>query len=328
MRRIYSLLLVAGSISTAVAQGPRPQRVFTEDIDRFWVAYDSVRTTTDHARQLAFITDLYIKPGTAGLVAFIKARNNSAERWVMLINQYPRYWASIRPNTLAVKNSAKDFEQSIRRFKHLYPELRDASLYFTVGGLNSGGTVDGNKVLIGTEIATGNPQTDVSEFTNPWLGAVFKAQALNNIVSLNMHEYVHTQQGGDDDNNGMSLLGKSLKEGACDFITELVLRRPLQTNYIIYGNAHEKELKEAFKQEMLTANYSQWLYNGSNTGPTSDLGYFMGYTICRAYYAQAHNKRQAIKEIIELTYADPAATESFLRQSGYYPEGWEKIARK
>ncbi|PJJ55052.1 DUF2268 domain-containing putative Zn-dependent protease [Hymenobacter chitinivorans] len=323
MQRIVSLLLVAGSISTAVAQGARPQKVFTEDIDRFWVAYDSVQTTTDHARQLAFVTDLYIRPGTVGLADFIKVRNNSAERWVTLITKYPRFWASIRPNTLAVKNSAKDFEQSIRRFKRLYPELRDASIYFTVGGLNSGGTVNGNKVLIGTEIATGNAQTDVSEFTNPWLGSVFKAQALNNIVSLNVHEYVHTQQQPTED---MNLLGQALKEGACDFITELVIRRPLQTNYLIYGNAHEKELKEAFKQEMLTANYSRWLYNGSNAGPTSDLGYFMGYTICRAYYAQARNKRQAIKEIIELTYADPAATEGFLRQSGYYPEGWEKAA--
>ncbi|UOQ72154.1 hypothetical protein [Hymenobacter cellulosilyticus] len=82
-------MLVAGSISTAVAQGPRPQKVFTEDIDRFWVAYDSVQTTTDHARQLAFVTDLYIKPGTAGLAAFIKVRDNSAERWVTLINKYP-----------------------------------------------------------------------------------------------------------------------------------------------------------------------------------------------------------------------------------------------
>ncbi|UOQ72153.1 DUF2268 domain-containing putative Zn-dependent protease [Hymenobacter cellulosilyticus] len=194
-----------------------------------------------------------------------------------------------------------------------------------MGGLNSGGTVDGNKVLIGTEIATGNPQTDVSEFTNPWLGSVFKAQAQNNIVSLNVHEYVHTQQQTNEDD--MNLLGKALKEGACDFITELVIRQPLQTNYILYGNAHEKELREAFKQEMLTANYSQWLYNGSTLGAKADLGYFMGYAICKAYYAQARNKRQAIKEIIELKYADPAATESFLRQSGYYPEGWDKATR-
>jgi hypothetical protein len=36
----------------------------------------------------------------------------------------------------------------------LYPELREAKMYFTVGGLNSGGTTVNNMILIGTEIAT------------------------------------------------------------------------------------------------------------------------------------------------------------------------------
>ncbi|GAB3306178.1 hypothetical protein GCM10027348_36490 [Hymenobacter tenuis] len=320
MKKSLCLLLLAGAMKSALGQSASKQKVFTEDVDRFWVAYDSVQTTTDRTKQLVYINNLYIKPGTEGLVAFMKARDYSPELWVDLINQLPKYWASIRPNTLAVKSQTKDIEKSIRRFKRLYPELREASMYFTVGGLRSGGTVEGNKVLIGTEIATGTALTDVSEFKNPWLATVLKEQTLDNIVPLNVHEYVHTQQHGGD----ASLLGQSLKEGACDFVTELVMRQPLRASYLTYGAAHEKELREAFKQEMFSSLYSHWLYNGAIYSATPDLGYFMGYAINKAYYKQAKNKRHAIKDIIELEYANPDAVERFVKQSGYYPEGWNK----
>ncbi|WP_141106550.1 hypothetical protein [Hymenobacter gelipurpurascens] len=36
---------------TALGQSATKQMVFTENIDRFWVAYDSIRTTTDRAKQ-------------------------------------------------------------------------------------------------------------------------------------------------------------------------------------------------------------------------------------------------------------------------------------
>jgi hypothetical protein len=68
-------------------------------------------------------------------------------------------------------------------------------MYFTVGGLRSGGTTIDDMVLIGSEIATGNASTDVSEFPNKWLEGVFKNQKADNIIPLNIHEYVHTSKG-------------------------------------------------------------------------------------------------------------------------------------
>jgi hypothetical protein len=47
------------------------------------------------------------------------------------------------------------------------------------------------------------------------------------------------------------LLRQAIKEGACDFITELVIGKLMQNNYIVYGREHETELKEQFK-EMFT----------------------------------------------------------------------------
>src|SRR5204863_9173009 len=93
---------------------------------------------------------------------------------------------------------AVEIAKSIARFKELCPDLKEAKIFFTVGGLRSGGTTMNDMVLIGSEIATGSAATDVSEFTNNWLAGVFKNQQADNLVSLNIHEYVHTKPNSGD----------------------------------------------------------------------------------------------------------------------------------
>ncbi len=314
MKKAAYLIFVLLTLSLLSAgQSSRPT-VFTSDIGNFWRAYDSLQTTKDSVQQVRMIRDLYIAKGTEGLKAFMEARDYTAEGWVDLIRKYPRFWRSIRPNTLTVRSKAKEIEKSIQALKKLYPALKEAKMYFTIGGLRSGGTTMKDMVLIGTEIATGNAATDVSEFPDNWLAGVFKSQETNNLVPLNIHEYIHTQQNGEAQN----LLGQAIKEGACDFITELVMQQPLQSNYLQYGRQHEAELKEPFKQQMFTTAYYNWLYNGSAAQTMADLGYFMGYAICKAYYTHAADRKKAISEIIELNYADSTAVETFLQKSAYY----------
>ncbi len=52
----------------------------------------------------------------------------------------------------------------------------------------------------------------------------------------------------------------------------------------------------------------------------------MGYVIAKAYYQQAADKVAAVKEIIELNFADDAAVEQFLEKSKYYKEPIDKKA--
>ncbi|HMH34692.1 MAG TPA: hypothetical protein VK543_16765 [Puia sp.] len=40
------------------------QKVFTQDIDNFWIAFDSIQTTNDSTKQIHFIQSLYIDKGT------------------------------------------------------------------------------------------------------------------------------------------------------------------------------------------------------------------------------------------------------------------------
>lgn len=189
-------------------------------------------------------------------------------------------------------------------------------MYFTIGGLRSGGTVTDNMVLVGAEIATGNSNVDVSEFQNNWLKNVFAKQSLDNIVYLNIHEYIHTQQNGGNNR----VLNQSIKEGSCDFIAELAIQKPIKTQYLTYGKKHEKEIKELFKKEMFSNNFTNWLYNGSQKNESADLGYYVGYEICKSYYNNSTDKSKAIKEIIELNYNDDKAVEDFLYKSKFFIE--------
>jgi len=320
--RNKTLALVFFIISSiGFGQKTNSKNIYTSDIDNFWVAYDSIQSTNDYSQKIKFINTLYIYKGTKGLKTFMKVRDYSDTIYVKLIDSYPKFWNSVRPNTLTIKNKTKELTKAVKKLKKLYPELKKGEMYFTIGGLRSGGTLYENMVLVGAEIATGTPKTDVSEFENNWLKNVFAKQSLDNIISLNIHEYVHTQQKPNENN---SLLHHTLKEGSCDFITELVLGELIEKQYIFYGKQHFDELKKQFKEEMFVDDFSNWLYNGGQKGEAADLGYFIGYEICKSYYNQAKNKKQAIKDIIELNYQDEKAVENFLRKSGFYEEGFDK----
>lgn len=294
--------------------------VETSDVTHYWTAFDSIQKTNDFSKQLELINRFYISKGTPGLAAFIKARNYTDTLWVKNINAYPKFWASIRPGTLKVNESAKELDKQVKRFKKLYPELKPARIYFAIGGLNTGGTTLDDKVLIGSEIVTGNPLTDVSEFKGNWLKNVFAGQKQSNLVYLNLHEYVHTQQHGDSHN----VLDHAICEGQCDFIAELVMGTPISTSYLTYGRAHADSIRTAFKKEMFTAAYNHWFYNGGSVAEKADMGYYVGYEICRGYYTKAKDKKQALSDLLKIDLGDTTAIEKILNGSGYFPEGYDK----
>lgn len=318
-----SILTFIFSIVFASAFSQGQNKIFTSDIDNFWIAYDSIQHTNDFSKKIKFINQLYIEKGTKGLKALMKSKDYSDTLYVKVIGEFPNFWKSIRPNTLSVKNRTKELNNAIQNLKKLYPDLKEAEIYFEIGCLGAAGRTTDNMVLIGTELATGTSATDVSDFKNDWYKNIFAHNSLDDIVSLNIHEYVHTQQ---KVNNSTQLLNQVIKEGAADFIAELALEKPLQRNYISYGNLHLENLKKEFKEQMfLNLGFEDnWLYNGLQKGDSADLGYYMGYEICKSYYNNSNDKTKAIKDILELNYSDDKTVEKFLTKSKFY----KKINKK
>jgi hypothetical protein len=99
MKKFLVILLI---VITASCQNNRERQanVITSDIDNFWTAYDLIVKETDRIKQIQLIDSLYIRKGTIGLEKIMDARGYSAEEYVELINSYPNFFSSIRPNTL------------------------------------------------------------------------------------------------------------------------------------------------------------------------------------------------------------------------------------
>jgi hypothetical protein len=318
-KSILLVLLCLFSLARVFGQQHKQQVVFS-DIDHFWAAYDSIRTTTDSVKQLHYLTTLYLDKGTPGLRAFQEAKGYTPQEWVSAIRHYPHFWPSIRPNTQLVKTSAQKLVPYLKKLATLYPALRPARIYFTIGALRSAGTTKDSLVLIGAELATGTAETTITDFSpamQAFLTRYYKSQPLKNSVVLNVHEYVHTQEKGPPES---TLLAQALYEGTCDLVAELVTGKLPLLPYVTYGPAHEAELKARFQRDMFSPYLRNWFYNQVSDDPqhVPDLGYYMGYAICKAYYQRATNKQQAVKELIELDYINDQAVEALLRQSAYY----------
>lgn len=310
---------------TTVVAGPKPDirtpasvgMVVDEDISRFWIAYDAINATSDPAERLRLIETLYIDRGTPGLHALMTARRYTAQQYVDAIVGWPKFWASVRPLTARSGLAVGTLNADVARFRTLYPELRAATITYAIGVLRTGGTTLGDKVLIGAELALGDETVDVSELPDPLrkrLEIFFKSRPFANNAQNNIHEYVHTQQ---KETQG-SLAQQSVREGVAELVAELITNRKPKLPVYTYGPAHDDDIRQRFLLDMDGNSYEDWLWNNvNNRFGVSDIGYYVGYRIARSYYEKAANKRQAIKDLIELPYDDPAAVRALIERSGY-----------
>ena len=113
----------------------------------------------------------------------------------------------------------------------------------------------------------------------------------------------------------VDLLAAALNEGIAEFVTELASGRISNAHLRVWTAGHEAEIAQRFAAAMDGTDYSAWLYNGVGTPEApGDLGYWVGYRTARAYYAQAQDKRQAVKNMLLATDA-----KTFLAASGWAP---------
>lgn len=289
----------------------------TDDIGRFWIAYDAVRSAKDRPTKLALFERLYIDPATPGLRALMAAREYTIDQYVDAIEHWPKFWESIRPLTGRAREAAMPLAKDLAAFQAIYPEMKPASITYAIGVLRTGGTTQRNMVLIGAEVALADGRVDVSELPEPMrnrLGAFFATDPFKNNAQNNIHEYVHTQQ----EDSGESLAARVAYEGVAEFVAERVTGRRPPLKLYEYGPAHRDEVRNQFRADLAKTDWRDWLYNSdNNVFGVSDMGYFVGYEIARDFYDRAPDKRAAIRSMIQLRYADDNAVRAYIAQSGY-----------
>jgi hypothetical protein len=301
------------------------QNIITSDLDNFWNAYDQITTTQDSVLQYKYLDSLYIKKGTVGLKGIIQARNYTHEDYINAINNYPKFWKSIRENTLKIGNYAAELNNGIEKIKTVYPALKPAKMYFTIGALRTGGTYLDSLVLIGSEIAMADKNTVTSEFPEKIKAgrrAYFDSNPINDLVLLNVHEYVHTQQNELVHN----LLSYCLHEGIAEFVSVTAMGIPSAAPAIGYGKQNEN-IKKKFEEELFYGNnVHHWLWSDfPNEFETRDLGYYIGYAIAEINYNTAENKQAAIKEMIELDYTNETQIEDFVDRTNFFSQSLQEL---
>lgn len=317
MRRASITLLLLLTLTTAVfgqaasdkpeerkvSSNPDEARIVTSDIDLFWKAYDRARPENN----LIVFRDEYLRVGSYGLKQFTRLRIGNSCNLVDQIEKRPRYYASIRQSTLKIDSMKEAIRVNLRRLKELYPEAVFPDIYFLIGRMNSGGTLTANALLIGSEMYARTATTPTEEM-NDWERQVIKGvEVVPHIVT---HELIHYQQ---KYAASATLLARSMNEGAADYIAELVSGGNINDHLHRYGNERERELWEEFKKEMDANDVSRWLYQGDQSKDRpADLGYYMGYKIAEAYYKRAADKKQAVKDILQIK-----DFHQFLAASGY-----------
>jgi len=285
------------------SNNPDSAQIVTRDIDNFWRAYD--RAGPNNAVDI--FQDEYINKGSIGLRDFVQLRIQSAGELANWVARHPLYYASIRPSTGKISSFTPQIRQSFRRLKDLYPQAVFPNVYFVIGRMTSGGTTSYNGLLIGAEMYGRTPDMPTSELTE-WHKQVLKP--VDELPGIVAHELIHFEQKGPDP---QTLLGQAFREGSADFLGELISGLSINAALQTYGNEHERELWAEFQAAMNGHDSSKWLYNGTGAkGRPADLGYYMGYKIAQAYYQLARDKKQAIRDILEIERFD-----QFLKRSGY-----------
>lgn len=295
------------------------QNVITEDIDNFWKAYDKITATKDNTLQRQYLNQYFLNKATPGLTAIRQVRNYTPQQYLDAINRYPKFWQSIRANTYKAKALGKELEKGIQKLKKIYPTLKPANIYFTVGAFRTNGTTLDSMVLIGSELAMADKNTITNEFparNKRFLDNYFSTNPIANIVFLNIHEYVHTQQTTALDVN---LLTQCLREGVAEFVAVVATGEKPYSSAIPYGKQNEQAVKKQFKREMFNRNYRYWLWNSmANQFKTRDLGYYIGYAIAEKYYQKSKDKQKAIAELVRVNLLDKQAVETIVNRSGYF----------
>jgi len=278
---------------------PRNAALTTSDIDLFWKVYDCYQADTSKAEQ-RFLAE-YFEKGTAALQEYyrIKTPNiGGIGGFVRNIRTMPAFYKSIRANTLKTKDQVDSIRVVFDRLKTWYPASTFPGTTFVIGGWSSGGTVtEDYGALVGIDMQSSDEKTILSEL-NPWQNhnqVPFKE--LKHIVA---HELIHVQQSGMAGDT--TLLSYVLVEGMADFLGELISGKTANQRLHDWAVGKEKAVWADFKKEIYLNRYSNWIANSEQetADHPADLGYWVGYQICKAYFDQAADKKKAVRDMLTI----------------------------
>ncbi len=275
---------------------PSPD-IHIEDVERFYRLYDAAN---GHPTAEQLQRD-YIDAGSDGLYTLARLRNVTGARIAETLARNPQIYSNARRCMAVLPRVKERVQVALAALHRLNPEARFPPVTVAVSrGKPAGIGYPDTGIQIGLEAVC------AADFMNP--------DVEDRFVHVICHEYVHIQQAhalaGRDD---LTVLERSLLEGGAEFISEQISGLAGQAHFPELTKGREKEIETAFLADQDKTDLSAWLDNSSLEKP-GDLGYWVGHRIVKSYYRHATDKRQAIRDIFQMTDA-----KAFLANSGWYP---------
>jgi Predicted Zn-dependent protease (DUF2268) len=290
--RAMSLCMIFGLSSACFAAHlPDSPVIHIEDVTAFYKLYDAANGQPTAAQ----LQHDYLDPGSEGLHHLASVRNVTGTSIANAIANHPEIYSGARQCLAVLPRVRQRVKVALRELGQLYPQARFPPVTIAVG---RGKPVGVGSAVTGLQI--GLEALCAVKWMDP--------NVEDRFVQVIAHEYIHVQQvPALDDDEHPTLLERSLIEGAAEFGAELLTGQPGEVTspqMRASTQGHEKEIETAFLTDEDNTDLSKWLDN-STYDQQGDLGYWVGYRIVKCYFQHAGDKRQALREIIEMT--DPKA---------------------
>lgn len=274
---------------------PLKAQLVTSDIHNFWDAYDRVQKDTAHAKEL--YSKYYFEKASRGLQDYFTLRIFSVEAFVANQKRKPEFYRAIRKNTLQVDEFKDQMKRSFAKLKEIYDDAIFPNVYFVIGRWTSAGTVSADGLLIGTDMMSKSDVVPLHELSL-WEKNNFKS--IDNLPYIVAHELIHSQQ--NSMKNDTTTLAASIREGMCDFIGELISGKYINERLLSFTKGKEKQIWKDFEKDIYLRRANNWIANSEQETPDhpADLGYWIGYQVCKSYYEEMPDKKQAIYDMLHI----------------------------
>ena len=283
------------AIKPAYTVNPLETKISDIDVRNFWKADAMVQKDTAHAA--AIYKKYYLDPGSNALQDYYAYKIVDMNSFVWIHINKPKFYNSIRESSLRAVKYKPQIISSFVAFKKIYPEALFADIHFVMGRLHSAGTSTGSGLIIGIDQRCKTSTTDISELS---VWEKNNVSDLSTIPYTVAHELVHYEQGKMASDT--TLLKEAVIEGMADFIGKLISGKTTIERLFVFAKGKEKAIWKDFKKEMYLSRAYNWIANSDQetADKPADLGYWVGYQICKAYYEEAKNKKQAIYDMLHI----------------------------
>lgn len=311
-----------------VFKGVSAQNLIISDLTNFKLAFDNLENAKNLQDTIDLIQKNVIDKASPTFKEYLELKQVDGviivDRFIESIRNYPKYYRSVLVQSEIFKNRAqiKKIENAYKRLLSFYPSAKLKPNVICIGFMDDGGKSLSTGQYIGLEVLSCNEKADKSELTillKDYLGGgSFDLKKIDEVIT---HELVHLSQFKGDENFEKTFKGTIkyiplLSEGGAAFVTDYIYKYKatigpgvFYQEQLDYCDKNKMQLWQDFLQDK---NFKHWFWAINPKYPVQRIGYYLGYQVCKSYLEKSANKKQALKDIIEVKDWD-----SLVRKSGF-----------